>query len=113
MLSHLGGLGDMFTIYKMIRSIIQVDNGWLVQVWKQLGQPPLHKVGTVEHLVVVSLMVSLLLGAEGPHTPRHQPCFVGRSRRVCSWVWALNCSTEAVATALGWCSCKHNILIII
>jgi hypothetical protein len=101
----------------MVGCIIQHYKRGLVQIGDQLISEPSHVIVAVENFVVVSKMVPLLLGAEGPDQSRHQPCFV------LVWllmrfhynmrVWALDCGAEAVPPPLVLLLLVDDILVII
>jgi hypothetical protein len=77
LLLHVVPLGDIRFIDTMMCCIIQHDERELVQVCNELVSEPRNDViVSVKNFVVVSKMISLLLGAEGLHTPRKETSLV-------------------------------------
>jgi hypothetical protein len=64
-------LGDPLSIDTMVGCIIQHYKRGLVQIGNELVPEPSDVVVTIENFVVVSKMVPLLLGAEGPDGARN------------------------------------------
>jgi hypothetical protein len=99
----------------MVGSIIQHDQRGLVQVCNELVSEPSNGIVAVENFVVVSKMISLLLGAEGPDGARNQSSLVlsllmrfHHDTRV----WPLDGCTEAISSPLVFLFLVDHIFVV-